>query len=132
MQVIRNESNIREVGDPDLQGLILRCTEELAEYMDNFQELVVFVIFQAGDDLADLEAVLGFSVLANRFNGVPFGHIDFTPSWDVLTEHPGYYELVYVLDDSGAGVEVFISKEEGVQKELKEMCRRYAVPEVDT
>ena len=132
MQVIRNESDITEIGDPELQALILKCTDELSEYVGNFLELVVFVIFRTGDNLADLEAVLGFSILANRFDGVPFGHIDFTPSLDVLTEHPGYYELVYVLDDSGAGVEVFISKEEGVQKELKEMCRRYAVPEVDT
>lgn len=132
MQVIRNESDITEIGDPELQALILKCTDELSEYVGNFLELVVFVIFRTGDNLADLEAVLGFSILANRFDGVPFGHIDFTPSWDVLTEHPGYYELVYVLDDSGAGVEVFISKEEGVPQELKEMCRKYAVPEVDT
>jgi len=132
MQVIRSESDIDHIAEADLKELFLKRKEELAEYVDHFSQLVYFVVFREGDNLADLEAVLGFPLCANRFNGIPYGQSDFTPSWDILAEHPGYYEFVYVLDDSGAGVQVFIAKDDGIPSQLREMCRNYAVLEVDT
>lgn len=139
MRVIRTDVDLTALEDPDLLDLIHRRIEEAAEYVDHFSELVFFIVVQPGDDIADVDEALGFAVMANRFDGIRFGAPAFTPSWDVLAEHPGWFELVYVLGDDGNGVTVFVSKTGGtaeaaddVSPELLAMCRAYAVVEADT
>lgn len=123
MHVIRTESDLQALEDPDLLALIRRRIADTAEYVADFSELVFFVIVEPGDGITAVEASLGFPVMANRFDGIAFGEPGFTPSWDVLEEHAGFYELVYVLSDDGQGVTVFVTKAEGVSAELLAMCR---------
>jgi len=132
MHVIRTDSDLEGVSEPALRGLIQQRIRELDDYVEHFSELVSYVIYEKGDDLADLDTALGFSVLVSRFNGQPFDAIGFTPPWEVLMEHAGWYELVYVFSDDGSGVEVFIEKEQGMPPRLMEMCRRYAAVEAGT
>jgi hypothetical protein len=123
MHVIRTESDLQALEDPDLLELIRRRIADTAEYVDHFSELVFFVIVEPGDDMTTVDASLSFSLLANRFDGIAFGEPGFTPSWDVLEEHPGFYELVFVLGQDGQGVTVFVTRGEGVSAELLVMCR---------
>ena len=132
MKVIRNDLEVDDIESPELRALIHRRIEEVAEYVGHFSDLVYFVVVEGGDSIEAIDMALGFPVLANRFNGVPFGDPDFLPSWEVLAEHSGWFELVYVLGDDGAGVVVFISKDPGVPAELCAMCRRYVVVEAGT
>lgn len=129
MHVIRTESDLQALEDPDLLALIHLRIADTAEYVDHFSELVFFVIVEPGDDMTTVDKALGFSLLANRFDGIAFCEPGFTPSWDVLEEHAGYYELVYVLSDDGQGVTVFVTRAEGVSPELLSMCRQF---EADT
>ncbi len=129
MHVIRTESDLQALEDPDLLELIRRRIADTAEYVDHFSELVFFVIVEPGDDITAVDASLGFSLLANRFDGIHFGAPGFAPSWDVLEEHTGFYELVYVLSDDGQGVTVFVTRAEGVLPDLLAMCRQF---EADT
>ena len=123
MHVIRIESDLQALQAPDLLALIHRRIADTAEYVDHFSELVFFVVVQPGDDIAAVDYALGFPVMANRFDGIAFGEPGFTPSWDVLEEHPGFYELVFVLGQDGQGVTVFVTRGEGVSAELLVMCR---------
>lgn len=132
MHVIRTESDLQALEDPDLLDLIRRRIADTAEYVDHLSELVFFVIVEPGDDIAAVGDALGFSLLANRFDGIAFGEPGFTPSWDVLDEHAGFYELVYVLSDDGQGVTVFVAKAEGVLAELLAMCRELTTSESNT
>jgi len=132
MHVIRLESDLQVLEDPNLLALIRRRIADTAEFVDTFGELVFFVIVEPGDDIAAVDDALGFAVMANRFDGTTFGEPGFTPSWDVLDEHAGYYELVYVLSDDGQGVTVFVRKSEGVSAELLAMCRQFSTSEADT
>lgn len=132
MKLIHSDANVDDIENPELQTLIHRRIEEVAEYVDHFSDLVYFVAVEGGDSIKAIDMALGFPVLANRFDGVPFGDPDFLPSWEVLAEHSGWYELVHVLSDDGAGVVVFISKDAGVPADLLAMCRRYAVVEAGT
>ena len=132
MPVIRDESDLETVADPELLRLLYRRIEETAEYVDRFAELVFFVVVQTGDDIGAVDAALGFAVMANRFDGTPFGAPGFTPSWDALEEHAACFELVYVLSDDGCGVTVFVTKAQGVPAELLAMCRQFADAGVDT
>lgn len=129
MQVIRTDADVDAIKDPELWSLILRRIAEAAEYVDHFSDLVLFVVIEVGDAVDCADATLGFSLLVNRFDGVPYGSPGFTPSWDVLAEHAGYYEFVFVLGDDGAGVDVFLSKQAGAPEQLLAMCRLYAVVE---
>ncbi len=132
MHVIRTDSDLESLEDPELLALVRQRITDTAEYVDHFSELVYFVIVEAGDVIAAVDAALAFPVMANRFDGIPFGAPAFTPSWDVLAEHPGWFELVYVLSDDGNGVTLFVSKAEGVPVALLAMCRAYAVVETDS
>lgn len=132
MHVIRTDSDLDAVEDPELQALIRQRISETAEYVDHFSELVYFVIVQPGDDIADIDEALGFPILSNRFDGIHFGQAGITPSWDVLAEHAGWFELVFVTGDDGNGVTLFVSRTQGTPAELLTMCRAYAVAEADT
>lgn len=132
MHVIRTESDLRAVEKLELLDLIRRRMTETAKYVDHFSELVFFVIVEPGDDISVVDDALGFPVMANRFDGMRFGEPGFTPSWDVFEEHAGYYEFVYVLNDEGSGVTLFVAKLEGVSPELLSMCRRFVDVEANT
>ena len=124
MHVIRTESDLQGLEGPELLDLIRQRIADTAEYVDTFGELVFFVVVRPGDDIAALDDALGFPVMANRFDGIAFGEPGFAPSWDVLDEHAGFYELVYVLSDDGQGVTVFVTRGESVSAELLAMCRQ--------
>ncbi len=132
MHVIRTESDLQALEDPDLSDLIRRRIADTAEYVDHFSDLVFFVIVEPGDGMERVASAIGFSPLVNRFDGMRFGEPGFALSWDVLEEHAGFYELTYVLSDDGRGVTVFVSKAEGVSPALLSMCRRFAPSEADT
>lgn len=132
MHVIRTDSDLDALEDPELLALVRQRIADTAEYVDHFSELVYFVIVQPGDDIADIDEALGFPVMANRFDGTRFGAPAFRPSWDVLAEFPGWFELVFVTCDDGNGVTLFVSRTQGTPAELLTMCRAYAVAEADT
>jgi hypothetical protein len=73
-------------------------------------DLATFIVVEPGDPLDSLDAQLGFSVLSNRLDGKRHGDPGFTPSFEVLEEHPGCYEMVFVLADYGDGVLVFLNR----------------------
>ncbi len=129
MHVIRTDSDFIHLEDPELRSLIGHRIADTAEYVDHWSELVFFVVVEPGDAVTDIDEALGFPILVNRFDGIPFGRAGFTPSWDVLAEHAAWFELVYVLSDDGNGVTVFVSKSEGTAVALLAMCRTYAVVE---
>lgn len=132
MHIVRTESDLSAVSDHQLLALIRLRISETREYVDDFGELVLFVLVQAGDAVATVDCALGFPVLVNRFTGIPLGQPGFTPSWDVLQEHVGHFELVYVLGDDGSGVTMFVSKAEGASSELLAMFRQYGTSQTAT
>ena len=87
-----------------------------------------FLIVEPGDSLQAINAQLGFNILTNRWTGIRFDQPGYTQSFEILDEHAGYYEMVFIISDDGFGIEVFIPKAEGVDPDLLAMCQRYAVP----
>jgi hypothetical protein len=78
--------------------------------------------------LDTINAQIGFDILANKWTGIRFDQPGYNQAFEILDEHAGYYELVFLIDDSGYGIEVFVPKTEGVDPELLAMCRRFALP----
>lgn len=93
-----------------------------AEAFDT-EGLVHFIVFEPGDTLADLKATLGFSPFQNLVDGSCFGQSDFTPSWEWIARHDGWFELVWIFSDWGNGAILFVQAAEGVAEELLSLCR---------
>ncbi len=129
VRVIEQASDVTAVASPEIRELIAARIAALSE--DEHYEADThgrFVVWEAGDSVGDLSQVLSFSALCNRSTGVNFGEPGFTPSFELVEEHPNCFEMVFVLSDDGYGVVVFIPKSVDADSTLLAMCRQYAIP----
>lgn len=129
MQILRNSKSIEEGArswlEPELRDLLAVHVKRLNEYEGcDLSELVNFIVFEECDTVSDLDAALGFPVMANRFDGCRYGEPGFSPSWEVIEEHINWFELVYVLSDDGFGIVVFVPKHS--DPELLKMLQQYS------
>ena len=129
MQIIRDPADTSAITDPVLRQLIEKTIRDLSED-DPYDpdELGYFLIVEEGDTLEKIDAQLGFPILSNRYSGARFDEPGFAPSFELVEEHAGYFEMVFVISDDGYGVEVFVPKTVGIDPDLLAMCQRYAVP----
>ena len=131
MLIFRNPTLASTIADPDLRSLIEQrfidmCAEDDGEapYDSDLQVIVV----EPGDSVQALEAESGCPILRNLCNDIRFGEPGFTPCFELLEEHAGFYELVYVLGDGDSGINIIIPKSEGIDADLLAMCAEYALP----
>ena len=128
MQVIRNPADVTDIADPELRHLIEKTIRDLSPdgpYDPNV--LGYFVIVEQGDSLDAIKTQIGFGLLVNRWTGIRYDEPGYTQSWECLDEHAGYWEIVFVTDDSGYGIEVFVPKTTDIP-DLFAMCQRYSTP----
>jgi hypothetical protein len=115
MLVIRDPEQANSIADPQLRALVQKTIANLSEdYPYDPDELGYFVIVQPGDSLGDINEQIGFDILANRWDGISFGQPGFTPAFELMEEHAGFFEMLFVIDDSGYGIQVFIHKHAGI------------------
>ena len=108
MQIIRTTAD--EVADPALRVLV---NHVFANVSDCPEILGFVLVVEPGDTIADLDALLRFSILAGRH--------------EFILEHANWFELVYVLGQDGSGLEVFVPKNADLP-ELLAMCVKEALP----
>lgn len=131
MQIIRNPADATTIADPELRQLIDTTIAALSEDGPYDPDVLgYFLIVESGDILAIINGQLGFDILVNKWTGIRFDQSGYTQSFEVLDEHAGYYEMVFVLGQDGYGIEVFIPKGIDLQ-DLLAMCVQFAMP-VDT
>jgi len=120
MLVLRDPKAFLQASDPWLRALLARRAEDVLENAGedySLIELVTFVVLGPGDSREALDRELG----------VPLD------AFEVLEEHPGYYEIVYVVSDDGYGYEVFVPKRgPDVDAGLLAFCAQRAVPSPDS
>ena len=129
MLVVTSPLMAEGIADPDVRRLVTRrygeiCNGETYDYDRHGQLIVV----EPGDTTKALEQESGCRILRSLFDDARFGDPEFAPSFEVLEEHPGCYEMVFILNDDGFGVDFFIPKQAGIDPELLAMCAFYAVP----
>ena len=110
MQVVRDRADVAAIADAALRTLVEERVQALADEYANLElhELVTFVIVEAGDTLAAIDAQLGFSI------------VDALP--ELVEQHGDYFEIVIVVSDDGYGVEVFVPINADVPPELVALC----------
>ena len=129
MKVIRDLPSTLQISDAAIRKLVQQRIDDLGGDKFNATELGYLLIVEPGDSSIDtINTQIGYNILANRFTGIRYGQPGYTPSFEFIEEFSACYELVVILDDSGYGIDIFISKETGVDPDLLAMCQRYATP----
>lgn len=132
MIVINHSSLASSITNPDIRSLIEQRFTEITDGESYDADIHgYFVVAEPGDSVAMLEQEVGCPILHNLFDAIPYGHPDFTPCFEVLEEHPGCYEMVFIMTDGDFGISLFIPKTEGINAGLLAMCTEYAVPAPD-
>ena len=116
--------------DPTLAQLLSDRLAALSTGAFDLIDHTEIVIIEPGDTEADIIREVGFSPLVEPIDGIRFGSPGFHPFWDWLIGHPGWWEMSVSFGSTYALV-LFIENAEGSLRELRELGRRYALPDYD-
>jgi len=124
--VVRDLKSTHQISNLQIRVLVQQRINDLGGEAFDSNELGYFLVVEAGDTIEAIQAQLGFDLLRNRFTGIRLDATGFTPSFEFIEEFPSCYDMVFVLDDTGIGIELFVPKEEGINSDLTAMCRMFA------
>lgn len=80
-----------------------------------FAEQAQFIVVEPGDTIADIEADIEMIIRPDA---------DGWPKWEWVVFHPSYcFETVFVVNDWGYAIVLFIQAIEGMDPELMELVR---------
>lgn len=114
MQVIRSPADAANIPDPAIRQLVQERIDAIASDEPFNSDLHgYFLVLDVDDTLAAIAAQIGFDPLTK------------TP--EILEEYPDCYDVLFLVDDSGYGIELLIPKSSGIP-ELIAMCKCFAVP----
>ena len=129
MLILRDPASTSSIIDSEIRGLVEQLFMEICDGEPYEYDLHGYmIVVEPGDSVDALEKETSCPILRNRNNDVRFGDPAYAPSFEFVAEHSGCYEMVFVLDDSGFGVDFFITKTGGIDAELLALCARYAEP----
>ena len=120
MLIIQNRSQLHLITDPDILKLVALRLAQLGS-----THPTSMIIMEPGDSLSDIEEEIGFSILTNLFDDICYPDPEFMPSCEVLEDHGGCYEMLFILGDGDDAVEIFIPKT-GVDTALLAMCADFS------
>ena len=123
MRIVHDLESTYQISNPAIRDLVQQRINDLGGEAFDADSLGYFLVIEAGDTIEAISAAVGFNILHNRFTGIRFDATGFTPSFEFIEEFVSCYDMVFVLDDSGFGVELFVPKE---STDLLAMCRMYA------
>ncbi len=126
MIVVRDLSSAQVIKHSHIKQLVRQRINDLGGEAFDSSELGYFLVVESSDTIEAIQKQVGFNILQNRFTGIRFDATGFTPSFEFIEEFPACYDMVFVLDDTGIGVEIFVPKEERIDPDLIAMCRMFA------
>ena len=128
MRRLHSPGDLAGITDTSLSSVIRQRFTELAAYDDyRFDELAEFWLVEPGDTVARLEAATQAPIARGWFSDARYPDPDFSPAWEVLEAHPTCYEMVFITNDAGYGIVLWIPRY-GTDATLLAMCQRYATP----
>ncbi len=126
MIAVKRLADTNQISNPAIRDLVQQRINDLGGEAFDTEAIGYFLVVEAGDTIEAINDQLCFDILCNRFTGIRFDTTGFTASFEFIEEFPSCFDMVFVLDDSGHGVELFVPKEEGIDTDLIAMCRMYA------
>lgn len=121
MITIYDEHEARKLTDPTLRSLVLGHLTTAKE--NGLQALTCIAVVEPHDSEGTIVQELGFSPLVNPLSETRFGDRDFSPAWDWLEVHHGWYELIFTVGDDGFAYILFAPRHGSC---ISAICERYA------
>ena len=129
MIVLRDPQQLTQVVQPEIKTFLRRRFHDICDpepYDPN--EHGFFILVEPGDTSEQIESATGYSLLKSLFNGSVYGDPDFSPDFEYLEDHGGFYEAVYIFTDSGFAVVMIVPREEGIDVRILALCAEFAIP----
>ncbi|BBJ23083.1 hypothetical protein [Candidatus Nitrotoga sp. AM1P] len=131
MIILRNPAAAKNIANPDIRSIVeQRYSEICAGEAYDYDLHGYMIVVEPGDSVAALEKKCSCPILHNYFDDACFGDPEFSPSFEALEDHANCYEMVFILNDDGFGISIFIPKTESININLLAMCAQYATPEL--
>ena len=131
MIILHDPSSISSIPDLSIRALAShRFSQILSGEPYDYDRHGYMIVTEPGDSVAALEEEISFPILRNTFDGTHFGDSNFTPCFEALEEHSHCFEMLFILNDEGFAIDIFIPKHPGIDPQLLALCTEYAVPAV--
>ena len=123
MLILNDPELSSRIEDPDLRRLVEQRFVDMCSDDDYDPDVNGYmIVVEASDTIPALEAGSGCPILRNVSDP------GFSPCFEVLEEHAGFYEMVFIPGDGDFGIVIFIPKAADIDAELLAMCAMYSVP----
>lgn len=131
MFILNGPSFSKIIPDPDIRLLVeQRFAQILANKPYDYDQHGYMIVVEPYDSVESLEQETKCPIFHNYFDNTQFGDFDFTPCFEALEEHHSCFEMVFILNDEGFGIIIFIPKQSGINADLLALCVEYAVPAI--
>jgi hypothetical protein len=139
MIVLRDPAQLAVPYDPFVSSLLMtslsiilqqRFRDMSDDGVYDPEEHGYMVIAEPGDDMKALEEKT-CPIFSDWFGDSQYPEAGFAPSFEYLAEYPLCYEMVFIANDSGFAILVFVPKLTGIDSQLLSLCREYAEPSTD-
>jgi hypothetical protein len=127
--VVRNLQSTHQISNLAIKALVQQRINDIGREAFDSEDVGYFIVVEATDTIAAINAQVGFDILRNGFTGIRFDEPGYGRFFEFIEEFSSCYDMVIVISDDGFGVELFIPKIEGVDPDLLAMCRMYAFKE---
>jgi hypothetical protein len=128
MKLVNSLESVQTIADLDTRKLVQKRIDDLGGDQFSSTELGYLLVIEPGDTLEAIQAQIGFSIVANRRTDHRYDHPEFTPSFEFIEDFGFCYDAVWIVSDTGWGIEAIVPKVEGIPPDLLDMCARYATP----
>jgi len=134
MLILREPADAGRIADPGIRALVeLRFAQIGQDEPYVADQHGYMIVVEPGDTAQELEQESGCAILHDLFEDIPYGNPDFTPSFEILEEHYGtdgtvFYEMLFITNDDGFGITLFVPKAEGIDRDLLSMLAEFASP----
>ena len=108
--------------DPRLHRLL---SERIGALGDDLIDWTEYLVVEPGDSEDGIVCHIGISPLVDPMDGVRFGDPAFQPHWAWLSDHGGWFEMIFTFGSTFAYV-LFIQDADGVNPSLRRLCRDQA------
>lgn len=125
---IRGPDQTQQIDDPAIRRLVEKRFYEICDGEAYDAEIHgELIVAEHGDTPTTLERQTGCSIAVNPFDESRFPDPDFVPACEVIEEHATCFEMVFILNDDGIGVLIFVPKQPDIDRDLLSLCSTYAV-----
>lgn len=115
MVIIRDPTLTSTIRDPSIRNLAtIRFSQVLAGELYDYNQHGYMIVVEEGDSISDLEEETCCSISND-------------PMFEALEEHDCCFEMLFILNDDGFAITIFIPKH-GINTDLLKLCTEYAVP----